>query len=131
MDKDIIKKIIVENQEFVRDINIFPRKLYIEKSGNYVFTGARRSGKTFSMFQIIKSKLTKGISLKKILYINFEDERLIELTGSHLDYILEAYRELYDTKPILFLDEIQNIDGWEKFARRLADNDYIIFITGT
>ena len=130
MDKDIIKKIIVENQEFVRDIRIFPRKLYIEKNGNYVFTGARRSGKTFSMFQIIKSKLAEGISLKKILYINFEDERLIELTGSYLDYILEAYSELYDMKSILYVEDIPIIHGLEKFARRLADTDYIIFITG-
>ena len=131
MDKDLIKKIIVENHEFLSNIQVLPRKINIERNGNYVFTGARRSGKTYSMFQIIKGMLSEGIQLTKILYINFEDERLLELKSNHLDIILEAYKELFDIKPVLFLDEIQNISGWEKFARRLADTDYKVFITGS
>ena len=38
---------------------------------------------------------------------------------------------MFDSKPLIFLDEIQNITGWEKFARRLADSKYSVFITGS
>ena len=131
MNKELLKQIIVENQGFVRDLQIVPRKLFIEENGNYVFIGARRSGKSFSMFQIIKNMLSENIPLSAILYINFEDERLMELIGSELGLILDAYREIFSEKPILFLDEIQNVDGWEKFARRMADTGYRIFITGS
>ena len=131
MNKELLKKIIVENQEFIRDITLLPRDLTIEENGNYVFTGARRSGKTFSMFHIIKDMLAQGISLSTILYINFEDERLLEITGNQLDSLLEAYKELFTEKPVMFLDEIQNVSGWEKFARRLADTSHKVFITGS
>ncbi len=48
-----------------------------------------------------------------------------------LGLIVEAYHELYSYKPRIYLDEIQNIKGWEKFVRRLADSKYRIFITGS
>lgn len=131
MNKELLKQIIVENQGFVRDVQIVPRKLFIEENGNYVFIGARRAGKSFTMFQIIKNMLSENIPLSAILYINFEDERLMELIGSELGLILDAYREIFSDKPILFLDEIQNVDGWEKFARRMADTGYRVFITGS
>jgi predicted AAA+ superfamily ATPase len=38
---------------------------------------------------------------------------------------------MFDCKPIFFLDEIQIVDGWEKFARRLADHGYRVYITGS
>ena len=66
-----------------------------------------------------------------MLYINFEDERLDGLQVSDLNLIIEAHLEMYGKRPILFLDEIQNIEGWEKFARRLADEKYKVYITGS
>lgn len=66
-----------------------------------------------------------------MLYINFEDERLDGLQVSELNLIHEAHLEMYGKRPILFLDEIQNIEGWEKFARRLADEKYKVYITGS
>ena len=131
MDKDIIKQIIVEYQEFIKEVKVEERELTVESTGNYVFTGVRRAGKTFSMFQIIKSLLKETYSLEQILYVNFEDERLIELKVSELRLIIDVYKELYDTKPVLFFDEIQIIDGWEKFVRRLADMGYRLFVTGS
>ena len=65
------------------------------------------------------------------MYINFEDERLFELNYKTLHLIIESYTEIYDTTPDLYFDEIQNIKHWEKFVRRLADEDYKIFITGS
>ncbi|MDE6027277.1 MAG: ATP-binding protein, partial [Muribaculaceae bacterium] len=48
-----------------------------------------------------------------------------------LDDLLQAYGALFPYKPIVFLDEIQNIEGWEHFARRLANNKYKVYITGS
>jgi uncharacterized protein len=45
--------------------------------------------------------------------------------------LLEVHLEMYGKKPILFLDEIQNILGWEKFARRMADTKHRVYITGS
>jgi len=131
MNKALLKQIIVENHEFVNNVELFKREATFEEKANYVLVGPRRAGKTFTLFEVIKDKLGKGASISDILYINFEDERLLELTGQHLNLLLEAYRELFDKKPVLFLDEIQNITGWEKFARRLADQQYTLFITGS
>lgn len=131
MNKELLKQIIIENQEFVSRLEIVARKLVLEKNGNYVFVGARRSGKTFSMFRIIKDMLSADVPLSAILYINFEDERLMELTVDQLGFILEAHQELFSEQPVLFFDEIQNVDGWEKFARRMADTGYRIYITGS
>jgi predicted AAA+ superfamily ATPase len=65
------------------------------------------------------------------LYINFEDERLLELKITELSLIVDAFKELFTTTPVYFLDEVQNIVGWEKFARRLADSGERVFITGS
>jgi predicted AAA+ superfamily ATPase len=83
------------------------------------------------MFQIIKDLLRNGTSIESILYVNFEDERLLELKLEDLNLILECFKELFNTTPIVFLDEIQIIEGWEKFTRRLADTGHRIFVTGS
>ena len=131
MDKVLIKNLIVENQEFVESVSVLPRTVTLERQGNYVFVGLRRSGKTYLMYQRIKELLNEGTSVKEILYINFEDERLSEIRLGDLSVILDCYRELYDYCPIVFLDEIQLIGGWEKFARRLADTGYRVYVTGS
>ncbi|MEF8804818.1 MULTISPECIES: AAA family ATPase [Bacteroides] len=69
--------------------------------------------------------------MEDILYINFEDERIAFIQAEGLGLILEAYQEMYNNKPLIYLDEIQNVVGWEKFARRLADSKYKVFITGS
>ncbi len=71
------------------------------------------------------------MQIKDILYINFEDERIAFIQAEGLGLILEAYQEMYNNKPLIYLDEIQNVVGWEKFARRLADSKYKVFITGS
>ena len=131
MEKTIIKKIILENQERIPNLKIFKRCYEVNTSANYIFTGQRRSGKTYLMYWIIKQMPKDGVSIEKILYINFEDERLLELTTSDLSLIIESYKELYNEQPIIFFDEVQNIDGWQKFVRRLSDSDYRIYITGS
>ena len=131
MDKDIFKQIIIENQEFISTVPLINRELFIEEHGNYVFVGSRRAGKTYTMFQIMKQMITNGLSVESILYINFEDERLLELKPEGLSLVIDAYKELFNRQPIIFLDEVQSVSGWEKFARRLADQAYRIFVTGS
>lgn len=69
--------------------------------------------------------------IEEILFINFEDERISDISKAELHLIIESYRELFPYKPYIFLDEIQNVDGWEHFARRLADEKYQVIITGS
>jgi predicted AAA+ superfamily ATPase len=84
------------------------------------------------MYQIVKGLLKNDKTKKRnILYVNFEDERIANIKAEELGLLLDAHAEMFDTKPIVFLDEIQNIDGWEKFARRLADSKYQVYITGS
>jgi predicted AAA+ superfamily ATPase len=84
------------------------------------------------MFQYIHQQIEKGeINYDDILYINFEDERISHIKVSQLDLFIESFMELFDKKPLIFLDEIQNIEGWEKFVRRLADSKYRVFVTGS
>lgn len=103
----------------------------MEDFANYVLIGVRRAGKSFMLYQQIQDNLKKGITWDSMLYINFEDERLIGMTAQELNLILEVHGMMSAQRPILFLDEIQNIEGWDKFARRLADNKYRVYITGS
>ena len=66
-----------------------------------------------------------------MLYLNFEDERLENFDTEDFNKLLECHQEMYGKRPMLFLDEVQNIDSWHKFARRMADAKYTIFITGS
>lgn len=125
---DVLKKIIIENQEHITDIAIIKRQVAIEEHANYVFTGPRRAGKTFLIYQLIQ---TKHAGNQDFLFVNFEDERLIEFRYNDFELLIEAYYQLFETKPVLFFDEIQNIPGWEKFCRRMADTNYQIYVTGS
>lgn len=129
--KNILKKIIIENQERIIKIKVVERQIDFELEANYIITGQRRTGKTYLLYRQIQQLIEKGISEKEILYINFEDERLLEFKTSDFDNILESYYELYDLKPVIFFDEIQNIPNWQKYARRLADSNFKIWITGS
>ncbi|GBU23475.1 ATP-binding protein [Fibrobacteria bacterium R8-3-H12] len=132
MEKSVIKSIITAKQREILSIDLVERQLDIEKAMNYVFVGLRRAGKSYMLYQHIQSLIKTGqASIEDILFVSFEDERFADIKAKDLGIFLEAYRELFNRKPMVFLDEIQNISGWEKFARRLADSKYRVFITGS
>lgn len=131
MTKDSIKYLISYYQDLVSGITFEMRQYELEPSANYVFVGLRRAGKSYLMYQHIHSLLAVGHSIEEILYFNFEDDRIDIFNVSELDLIKTCYEEMYGHRPIFFLDEIQNIKGWEKFARRLADTGYRVYITGS
>lgn len=132
MEKDIIKQIILRQQELISRISLLPRRLPMERNANYVFVGIRRAGKTYMLYQYIQQLVQEGKhSLEEVLFINFEDERITDIKKEELHLIVECYREMFSHTPIIFLDEIQNVDGWEHFARRLADEKFRVLITGS
>ena len=97
--------------------------------------GSRRSGKTFYFYQLI-THLLKTVPKERIIYINFEDDRILPLDAKDLNDLLEAYYELYpenkEKEIYLFFDELQNIKGWETYIRRINDKEKTkIFITGS
>ncbi len=131
IQKEVIREILYENRREVEEQQIVERSFTMEDFANYVLIGVRRAGKSFMLYQQMQRNLKQGIGWDSMLYINFEDERLIGMTAQELNLILEVHGTMSDKKPILFLDEIQNIEGWEKFARRLADQKYRVYITGS
>lgn len=133
MDKQLIKSVIVEKQQQIRQVELLQRGEIFDATSGYVLIGIRRAGKSYTLYQDILSKLSTGAAkIEDFLYINFEDERIAPITGNELGLLLDAYWELYDQKhPYIYLDEIQNINGWEKFARRLAEEKRKVMITGS
>lgn len=133
MNRDSLKQIMIDQKEIYLNNPLIPRHYSLEVNVNYCFVGIRRTGKSYMMYQQIKQLEANGIPSSQIIYVNFEDERLLEMTSADLNLILEIGLEISgtDVKPYLFLDEIQNISGWEKFVRRIADMKYRINITGS
>ena len=131
MDKNVIKQIILNQQDFIGRIKLQSRNVCFEENANYVLVGIRRAGTSYMLYQHIQHLVANGHSIEEMLFINFEDERISDIRKEDLYLVLEAYRELFAFQPIIFLDEIQNVEGWEHFARRLADEKYRVFITGS
>lgn len=133
MNRDTLKQIMIDQKETYLNNTIITRQYLLEENVNYCFVGIRRTGKSYLMYQQIKQLESKGVPLSQIVYVNFEDERLLETKVTDLNTILEIGLEMSGStnKPYLFLDEIQNINGWEKFVRRIADMKYRINITGS
>lgn len=131
MDKEIIKRLIGEYQTQVANIPLIERDIMLSDKMNYVLVGLRRAGKSYLLYQQVRKLMERGHKREEILYFNFEDDRLDGLTLSDLDLIKTCYEEMYVYRPIFFLDEVQNVEGWEHFARRLADQKYRVYITGS
>ncbi len=131
MDKILLKQILTDNRHEVEHYQVFHRDIDVDEFPCYVFVGVRRAGKSFLLYQKMQQLLSEGHGWDEMLYLNFEDDRLSDFTATDFNLILECHAEMSDKRPVLFLDEIQNIAGWEKFARRLADTKYRVFITGS
>jgi predicted AAA+ superfamily ATPase len=133
MDKQIIKRIINERQQEVLERQLVERPQLFERGMNYVLVGIRRAGKSCLMVQDMQSRIASGeITIEDCLYINFEDERIRYMPVVEMGVILDCYAEMYgERKPLIYLDEIQVIDGWEQFVRRLSDQQYRIMVTGS
>ena len=131
MNREIIKQVIRDQHEVIRNEVIIRRDIHLEEHANYIIVGLRRSGKSTLLYSIVQKLVRSGIDWSRIIYINFEDERLSEFTKDDFNDILSVQGEMNDQPGFFFFDEIQNIEGWEKFARRMADSKERVYITGS
>jgi predicted AAA+ superfamily ATPase len=101
-----------------------------------VVAGMRRSGKTWLLFQRIREILASGVVRRRILYVNFEDDRLLPLSPHDLDLLLDAfYRRFPENRNEtcwLLLDEIHAVPEWQRFVRRALDSQRLrLILTGS
>jgi predicted AAA+ superfamily ATPase len=125
----ILKRIILENQEIIRGKNLISRDYVIPETDNItVLTGIRRCGKTHILYE-----KAKKLDPERILFLDFEDERIVALnTLSNYDVIIDSYKMLFpNLEPVLFFDEIQNLENWHLYLKRLHVKGYKIYVTGS
>ena len=137
MKKEILKEVIYQRLDRGMP-KVISRDLEIPlNSGKVVnLIGARRTGKTFLMFQLMEKLKQSGVGPEQILYLNFEDDRLYPVETPELDLILKAHRELFpdaaEKCTYIFLDEVQNVKDWERYVRRIYDTENVsVFLTGS
>lgn len=134
--KSLFKRIITDFIE--KEMHCLqPRDYAIPTDSKKIISliGVRRSGKSSILFNII-NQLRQALPRENLVYINFEDDRLFPLQLENLDDLLEAYYELYPNKRneriYLFLDEVQVVENWELYVRRIYDaGNLSLFITGS
>ena len=133
---DIFKTIL---REFYEEsaIQSTPRELEIALDSGFVISiiGCRRAGKTTMLRQVIDKLLRKGVEKERILFVNFEDERIPRHKDA-FDALLLAHAELYpeisEKNCYYFFDEVQEMPDWELFVRRLHETkSKNIFVTGS
>jgi predicted AAA+ superfamily ATPase len=126
--KNLLKQIILEQQEYIQGQNNIPRKInseWLTTSEIVIISGVRRCGKSVLLQQIREQMQEQSY------FINFDDDRLINFKLEHFNLLEEAFIELFDKQSTYYFDEIQNIEGWERFVRRLYNAGNKIFITGS
>ena len=127
MKKEIFKRLIVDNQERTFAENVL-RELQIPINTRKIVTlkGVRRCGKTSILYQTIK-QLRETVDKTNLVYINFEDDRIFPVQLPDCNELLEAYYEMFPSKKpekvYFFFDEIQIVENWEIFIRRLHDTE--------
>lgn len=113
----------MRQQEFPVDLIARENTLPIGDGKIVTVPGVRRCGKSSKMEIVVNKLLSEGVDRSRILWVGFDDERLVKMTSDDLDQIIEAYREMYPEVDVasvyMFFDEIQLIEGWEYFVMRL------------
>ncbi len=132
MDLRLLERIVLDQQEELRaweGRKICPRPeedlIDLTSELAQVVIGVRRSGKsTLCLNKLKRNQEPFG-------YLNFDDERLVHITSQDLDMVLSAVYRYYGDVPILFFDEIQNVDAWPLFVNRLLRLGKRILLTGS
>jgi uncharacterized protein len=128
INKDLLLTVINDQQKNSWDVEKHvPRAndIPFDNKFIYIISGIRRCGKS-TLLQEIRTKYETNN-----YFLNFDDDRLIKFTVEDFQLLLELFIGEFGEQKVVFFDEIQNIDGWERFIRRLHDNGYKIFITGS
>jgi hypothetical protein len=101
-----------------------------------VVKGMRRTGKTYFTYLRMRELLAKGVPIERMVHVNFDDDRLAAVTAADLHWVVDLHAEMFpdatDRKCYYFLDELQDVKGWERFARRLIDSHRVqLCLTGS
>jgi hypothetical protein len=78
--KEVFRLLIREGQETIRDVELYDRPFEFEDHGRYVLVGVRQAGKSYMLYKRAKQLLAQGLQLEELVYIDFDDERLLEMT---------------------------------------------------
>lgn len=131
MNHEIIKKVIFDQHQVIKDSVIVERDIVLERDANYVLVGLRRAGKTTLLYKRVQDLIAEGVEWNQIIYINFDDERLLGFNVNDFEDILLVAEELSNKKHYFYFDEIQNVDEWERFAIRISNQGFKVDITGS
>lgn len=126
--KQLLKDIIIDQKSFLPSkktiIRSFSEK-YLNNEEIIIISGVRRCGKSV-LLQQIRDRLPQ-----KDYFFNFDDDRLGNFTVENFQQLYEVFIELYGEQNYFYFDEIQNIVGWEHFAKQLYNSGKKVFITGS
>lgn len=131
MERETLKQIIADQQEYRPPKNFYTRTLtetihrFAADPNIIIISGLRRSGKS-TIQRMLQLELAKSD-----YYFNFDDERLVQFQVKDFQMLLEVLIELFGDQSTFYFDEIQNIEGWERFIRRLYEQGKKIYITGS
>ena len=130
----ILKQVLVEQRELVKPLPEHIERELVREISSLVslkhivtVTGHRRAGKSVFLSQIIE----RYYGIDNVYYLNLDDERLASLSLEDMNSVMEAFFSLFGKRRVIFLDEIQNLSGWERFISRLYNQGYKIYITGS
>lgn len=136
--KAILGEVLREFYELGIPEDVRPRTVdYVEKRNSAtVVTGMRRTGKTYVTYQRMRALVESGVPLERIVHVNFDDDRLKGVKLEHLRLVGEVHAEMFPDaakeRCWYFLDEVQDVEGWELFARRLVDSHRVqLCLTGS
>lgn len=132
IDKRTLEFILTDQQEELEEKaqdELCQRKEIVlvdtKSSQAQVVIGVRRSGKSTLCYQALRDA---GV---KYAYADFDDERLYGLAATQLNDVLEVLYKIYGDFNYLFLDEIQNVEGWHLFVNRMLRKKMHVVITGS
>lgn len=128
--KELLKQIIFEQQENCKHLmqDAIPRHIeeeWLSTTEILIITGVRRCGKSV-LLQQLRDKLEE-----KDFFFNFDDERLVNFKLEDFATLQECFFELFGEQHTYYFDEIQNIEGWETFVRRLYNEGNKVVVTGS
>lgn len=132
IDNDLLKEVLLEQKrkiipekDFVIREKLNEIKKFIKIRHSLIITGVRRCGKSVLLSQIT------AILPNNYYYINFDDERLADFDLKDFNKLYETFIELFGKTNIFLLDEVQNVNNWERWVRRMYEDGFKFFITGS
>jgi len=134
VERELLKEVLLNQrrkieqmtkEDFVAREKLKEIKRFTKVKHSIIITGVRRCGKSVLLSQIINN------FFKKYYFVNFEDERLADFELKDFNELHEVCLELFGENKTFFLDEIQNINGWERWVRRMYEDNFKFFITGS